>query len=119
MRFIVENQGNIRESKWKEVEQSPKSSFNEGLLCFLGSKNANLLISFLLKLHESSSLWSSISCLSVYRADFTAFTWSFITALKSAPSLHNLPCFVSMYYFYIPRGKNIVISAYVIYTVQV
>lgn len=73
MRFIVENQGNIREYKWKGVEQSPESFCNEGLCCS-GSKNVKLLISFLLRPCDSSSLWASLSCLSVYRADFTAVT---------------------------------------------
>lgn len=52
------------------------------------TKDANLLISFLLGPHDSLTMWTSISCLCL-KAGFTAFILSFIAAQKYAPSVHN------------------------------
>lgn len=113
------NQKNIMESKQKEVEQSQNHSVMKED-CYVVQEARMLISSFL-------SFWSHMTlylcwhflCLSVHRADFTAFTWSFIAALKSAPSLDNLPCLVSIHNFYIPRGRNMVIPAYAMYTLKV
>lgn len=48
MGFIVENQRNIMESKGKDAELGQKWFCNERLLCCSRTKDANLLISFLL-----------------------------------------------------------------------
>lgn len=112
------NQKNIMESKQKEVEQSQNHSVMKD--CYVVQEARMLISSFL-------SFWSHMTlylcwhflCLSVHRADFTAFTWSFIAALKSAPSLNNLPCLVSIHNFYIPRGRNMVIPVYAMYTLKV
>lgn len=61
--------------------------------------------------------------MTLHRANFTAFTWSCIAALKSAPSLCNLPCLAptaklilslcTAFTFLreIPKTKNMVTSA--------
>lgn len=77
-----------RERSWA----SHKWFCNDGLLCCSRTKEVNPLIPFLMGPPDSSSMWTSISRLSVYRANFTAFIWSCIAALKSAASLCNLLC---------------------------
>ena len=53
MRYIVKNQENILESKWKEVELSQKWFYNEGLLCCSRTKDANVLTFLFLGPYDS------------------------------------------------------------------
>lgn len=104
------------ESKWNKAELAKNDSVMMG--CYV-VQELKMLISLFL------SFWDHMT---LYRANFTEFLWSCIVVLKSAPCIYNRPslapttkliwflCTALTVLREIPKTKNMVTSACVMYT---